>query len=52
MTKWRHGHSEELRLKMREAKLGKKRDATTKRKISATLRRKWALIRQLEERAA
>ena len=54
MSKWRHGHSEVAKAKMRDAKLGRKRDEATKRKISTTLRRKWALIRKLEaaERAA
>lgn len=50
MAKWKH--SEEAKAKMRAAKLGRKQADATKRKISATLRRQWALIRKLEGQAA
>ena len=52
MGKWRRGHSEEAKQKMREKKLGRKVDDATRAKISATLRGKWAVIRKLQEQAA
>ena len=45
-------HTEESKLKIRETMRGRKRSEATKAKIKATLRRKWTLIRQIEERAA
>lgn len=51
-TKWRSGHTEEAKEKMRQKKLGRKIDAATRAKISATLRSKWELIRKLEDQAA
>ncbi len=51
MGKWRRGHTEEAKQKMREKKLGRKVDAATRAKISATLRSKWKLIRELEATA-
>jgi hypothetical protein len=50
MAKWKH--TEAAKAKMREAMLGRKRDEATKRKISATLRRKWKLIREIERATA
>ena len=51
-TKWKQGHSEEAREKMRQKKLGTKHSDETRRKISETLKSKWDLIRKLESKAA
>ena len=44
--------SAETRAKIRASCLGRKHDAATKAKITATMRRKWKLIREIEARAA
>lgn len=44
-------HTKAARQKIRESKLGRRIDAATRKKISMTMRRKWALIEALEANA-